>query len=51
MKQCVKELGGFAKFELDHELNTTQFEAIVMKLSMVKVDSPPSTGAEKPTDD
>lgn len=34
MKTMVNLLSGFAKFELNHEINSTQFCSIVMKLSM-----------------
>ena len=34
MKQMVNKLSGFAKFELNHEINAQQFCNIVMKLSM-----------------
>ena len=44
MKTMVNLLSGFAKFELNHELNREQFCAIVMKLSMAPV--PPAEGEE-----
>ena len=44
MKTMVNLLSGFAKFELNHELNKEQFCAIVMKLSMAPVQ--PAEGEE-----
>jgi len=38
MKATVQKLGGFAKFELDHKLNSTQFYNLIIKLSTTVVE-------------
>ena len=38
MKAAVLKLGGFAKFELDHKLNATQFYNLIIKLSTTIVE-------------
>jgi len=38
MKAIVQKLGGFAKFELDHKLNSNQFYNLIIKLSTTVVE-------------